>query len=124
EVLEEAATLADQHQQAATGVVVLLVGLEVVGEAVDPLGQQRDLDLGRAGVALVDLELLDQTLLLVLGQPHTEILPGVPPPIATPPEPRPRHRWDGFVEPLKPASRRAECTTQGRGVQAITLPTG
>src|SRR6185295_19638540 len=34
QVLEEPAALADQHQQAATGVVVLLVGLEVVGEPV------------------------------------------------------------------------------------------
>src|SRR6185295_9784242 len=41
-VLEQPAALADQHEQAAPGVMVLLVGLEVVGEAVDALGQEGD----------------------------------------------------------------------------------
>ena len=59
--------------------VVLGVLLEVIGEAVDPLRQERDLDLRRPGVALMDAELVDQALLLVDGQRH-----GEPPPIATP----------------------------------------
>src|SRR5262245_28049680 len=98
QILQEAAALADQHQQAPAGVVVVLVGLEVVGQPVDALGQERDLNFGRARVAVVCLELLDETLLLLQGQPHAGILPGVPPPIATPPGPRLRLRWDGFVE--------------------------
>src|SRR5690349_24392394 len=87
QVLEQTPALADEHQETAAGVVVLLVGLEVVGETVDPLGEERDLHLGRAGVALVHLELLDQALLLVRRQPHAEILPGVPPPSPTSPGP-------------------------------------
>ena len=35
--------------------VVLLVGLEVLGEVVDAAGEQRDLHLGRTGVGLVSL---------------------------------------------------------------------
>src|SRR5712664_2287404 len=87
QVFEQAPALADQHQETAAGVMVLLVSLEVVGETVDPFGEERDLHLGRAGVALVHLELLDQALLLVRGQPHAVILPGAPPPIATSPGP-------------------------------------
>jgi hypothetical protein len=33
--------------------MVLLVDLQVLGEVVDAIGQQRDLDLGRPGVTLV-----------------------------------------------------------------------
>src|SRR5206468_6406305 len=59
EVLEKAAALADQHQQAAPRVMVLGVLLEVILQAVDPLGEERDLHLGRARIALVGAELLD-----------------------------------------------------------------
>src|SRR5437867_11499342 len=79
EVLEQPSALADQHQEATPRVVVLGVLLEVIGETVDPLRQERDLDLRRPGVALMDAELVDQALLLVDGQRH-----GEPPPIATP----------------------------------------
>ena len=47
--------------------------LEVLGEAVDALGQERDLDLGRAGVAFVHPELLDQALLPVDGKRHGKV---------------------------------------------------
>src|SRR5690625_6965887 len=53
QVTEQPAALADQQQQAPAGVVVMLMGLEVFGQVGDPLGQQRDLDLRGAGVALV-----------------------------------------------------------------------
>jgi hypothetical protein len=53
DVVQEAAALADQHQQAAPAVVVLLVLLQMLVEVVDPLGEDRDLDLGRAGVGVV-----------------------------------------------------------------------
>ena len=70
EVAEQAAAAADQHQQAAARVVVLAVLAQVLGELVDPLGEQRDLDLGRAGVGVGPAVLADQLLLLVLGQRH------------------------------------------------------
>src|SRR5215467_4781189 len=97
EVFQEAAAPADEHEQAAAGVVVFLVGLEVIGQAVDPLGEKRDLHFRRARVAVVRLELLDETLLLVDGQPHAKLLPGVPPPIAAFPGPLSQLRWNGFV---------------------------
>ena len=53
EVLQQAPALADQHQQAAPGVMVLLVAAQVLGELVDARRQQGHLHLGRAGVALV-----------------------------------------------------------------------
>src|SRR5437899_2123113 len=70
EIFQEPPPLPDQHQQAPARVMVLRVGLEVLGQSVDPLGQKRDLDLGRAGVALMGLELLDQALLAVDSQRH------------------------------------------------------
>ena len=53
EVVEQPPALADQHQQAAPAVVVVLVLTEMLSELVDPLGEQRDLDLGRSRVAVV-----------------------------------------------------------------------
>ena len=50
QVVEQPAALADEHQQAAARVVVLAVLAQVLGELVDARGQQRDLDLGGAGV--------------------------------------------------------------------------
>jgi hypothetical protein len=52
QVVEQRAALRDQLQQAAARVVVLLVGLEVLGEVGDPFGQDRHLHFGRPGVAL------------------------------------------------------------------------
>src|SRR5262249_13033271 len=70
EVFEKAAALADQHQQTPPRVVVLGVLLEVVRQAVDALREERDLHFGRACIALVGAELLDQTLLSVDGKRH------------------------------------------------------
>src|SRR5687767_8060485 len=78
EIAEQAAPLADEHQQSPPGMVVLRMLLEVLREAVDPLGQERDLHLRRPGVALVSAVLLDQALLAVHGERHRA------PPIATP----------------------------------------
>ena len=56
EIVQQLAALCDHHQQTATRMVVFLVQLEMVGEFVDTLGQQCDLNRGRTGVALVLLE--------------------------------------------------------------------
>src|SRR5580700_209630 len=53
EVVEQAAALGHHAKEAATRVVVLHVGLEVFGQVADALGQQRDLNLGRARVVVV-----------------------------------------------------------------------
>src|SRR3954469_19788007 len=52
QVVQQPAALADEQQQAATAVVVVLVLLEVLGEVADAVAEQRDLHLGRTGVAL------------------------------------------------------------------------
>src|SRR5262245_39466003 len=119
QVLEEAPALADQHQQAPAGVVVLLVGLEVVGQPVDPLRQERDLNLGGPGIAFVDPELLDEVLLLPIGRSHAAVLLGAPPPIATSPGLRLPPPRTGSCEPapctVTPAriSQSAESATSG-----------
>ena len=44
DVLQHTAALTDEHHEAATGVVVLLVRLQVLGEVADALGEDRDLN--------------------------------------------------------------------------------
>src|SRR5262245_54667991 len=70
EVFEETAPLTDEHEETATRMMILHVLLEMIREAVDALGQERDLDLGRPRVALVSAKLLDQTLLAFDGKRH------------------------------------------------------
>ena len=53
EVVQEAAALTDHLQEAPVGVLILGVGPHVLGEDVDALGENGDLDLGGAGVGLV-----------------------------------------------------------------------
>src|SRR5690606_16124810 len=50
QVVKKTTTLRDHLEQAATRVVVFLVGLEVVGQVGDAFRKDRDLNLGRAGV--------------------------------------------------------------------------
>src|SRR5688572_21212362 len=52
EVIELAAALADEPQQATAGMEILDVRLEMLGKHVDALGKERDLHFGRAGVVL------------------------------------------------------------------------
>ena len=58
--------MTDHLEKSATAVVILVVHLEVLGEAVDAIGEYRDLNLRRAGVALVSLVLVNNCLLLIL----------------------------------------------------------
>ena len=53
QVVEHAPPLAHQFEQSAARVVVLFMRLEVIGEPVDPLCENRDLDFGRTRVRLV-----------------------------------------------------------------------
>ena len=46
DVGEKTTTTANEHEQATTGVEVLLVGLHVLGQLLDALGQDGDLNLG------------------------------------------------------------------------------
>ncbi len=53
QIRQMAAALSHQLQQSPTGMFIMLVGLQVFDELVDPLGQQGHLHFGRAGVVFV-----------------------------------------------------------------------
>src|SRR5258708_39117235 len=59
-VVQQAAAVPDHLQQPAAAMMVFLVSPEVLGEVVDPLGEQGDLDSRGAGVRLVLLVLLER----------------------------------------------------------------
>ena len=63
---EQPATATNQLQQPAPRVMIVLVRAQMIGQHVDPLGQQRDLNLRRAGVGLVDSARSRSELLLQL----------------------------------------------------------
>ena len=76
-VIEQTATLADELHESAARVMIAFMNLEVLGEMRNPVGQNRDLNFGRAGVRGVSLIVLDDLLLLS----HNVFLPyesGVP----------------------------------------------
>ena len=59
EIVEQALASADHLEQAAPAVMILRVSTEVIGEVVDVLGENRYLDLCRAGVGAVRAVLFD-----------------------------------------------------------------
>ena len=67
QVVQQTAALTDHLEQALTGVVVLLVDLQVLGELVDALGKDSDLNLGRTGVVCMGLVGFDYSSLLLFG---------------------------------------------------------
>lgn len=66
-VIEEAVTLADENEEGASCARVLRIALEVERQILDALGQEGDLDFGRAGVLFVLSEILDDRRGLFLG---------------------------------------------------------
>src|ERR1700760_2734822 len=52
QVLQQSPAAPHEEQQATAAVVVMLVHLEVLGQVIDPAGQQRNLDFRRTGVTL------------------------------------------------------------------------
>ena len=50
--------------------MIFSMNLEVLGKVFDALTQERDLHFRRAGIALMDPELLDDPLLLLLSNSH------------------------------------------------------
>src|SRR5271154_1985370 len=59
EVIEKLAAAGSHLEKSAAGVEVLPMRAQMLGQMIDPGGQQRDLDLARAGVLLVGFELGD-----------------------------------------------------------------
>src|SRR5262249_47519316 len=72
DVIEKLAALAHHLEQAATRVVVLLVRLEMLGQAIDPLGQDGDLDFRRAGVVAFGGVVFDDLGFRLDGQRHRD----------------------------------------------------
>ena len=53
QVAQKVSSVTNHLQHAAAAVMVLVVGLEVLGQRVDAMGKDRDLNLGGTGVALM-----------------------------------------------------------------------
>ena len=60
QVVEQAAALADEHQETAPRGVILLVSLEVLSQLANARTQNRNLDFRRTGVGIVGTEALNQ----------------------------------------------------------------
>src|SRR5208283_2704623 len=73
DVVEKRAALRNHFPQAATGVVVLHMGLEMVGQIGDPLSEDRDLDFRRPGVADLQGILVDERRLALGGNRHRAV---------------------------------------------------
>jgi len=56
QVFQKAAALADHDQQPATRAVIFLIGLQVLGQMIDALRQQRDLHIGLPSVLAMQLK--------------------------------------------------------------------
>ena len=67
EVVQQATTLADQHEKTAARAMVLLVRFEVLRQLTNALAKQRDLDFGAARVGGMRPVLVDEGFLLLSG---------------------------------------------------------
>jgi hypothetical protein len=59
QVIQKATALADEHEEPAATVVVLLVDLEMLGQVLDTTGEQCDLHLRRTSVGLMEAKLVN-----------------------------------------------------------------
>ena len=60
EIVQQATALADHHQQTTARAVIFFVGLQVLGQMVDAVREQRDLHVGRTSVLRVRFECFDR----------------------------------------------------------------
>ena len=68
QIVKKVSSVTNHLEKTAAAVVILVVHLEVLGEGVDAIGKDRDLNLGRTCVTLVGLVLVDNCLLLFLDK--------------------------------------------------------
>ena len=73
EVIQQATSTADHHQQSAPTGKILRMRAKMLGQLANACCQQSDLDLGRARVLVVRAVLSDQ-LVLLLGGDHRLLL--------------------------------------------------
>src|ERR1700740_2945975 len=74
DVIEQGTARGDHFQKAPARMIVLHVGFEMSGEVVDAFRQDRDLNLGRAGVARLVGMGLDDFRFAFGGNRHRQIL--------------------------------------------------
>ncbi len=70
QVVQEMPSLADQFQKPPSGMMILFVSFEMVGQVRDPLSKQSNLYLGRASVTLVSTKARDYFLFFLRVQGH------------------------------------------------------
>lgn len=70
DVFQEFPSLADQLQETPAGMVILPMGLEMLGQEIDPLRQDGNLNGRRAGIRPMDLEISDEFLFLLFDDRH------------------------------------------------------
>ena len=66
QIVQKVSSVTDHFLKTAAAVEILFVGSEVLGQVVDTVGEDCDLNLGRTGVSFVGCVLLDKSKLLVL----------------------------------------------------------
>src|SRR5262245_26712909 len=71
EIRKKAAALADELEEAAARMVVLGEAAKMRRQLLDPLREERDLDLGRPGVTILGGEPGDDLLLLFPRERHS-----------------------------------------------------
>jgi hypothetical protein len=67
QIVKQVSTPSDHLEQAKLAVFVLFVNLEVLGELLDPLGEYRDLYLGRSCVGVVSAVVFDYQIFLLFS---------------------------------------------------------
>src|SRR5690242_7819152 len=70
EIIQQSAALAHHDEKAAAGVEVFLVRRQMAGQVANPFAQDRHLDLGRAGIALLGAVFGDERLLALRSDRH------------------------------------------------------
>lgn len=71
EIVEKTSSTSHQLQQTTPRVKVFAVGTEVLGEVLDALAEQRDLNLGGAGVCVTPFELTDDVGFAIGRESHS-----------------------------------------------------
>src|SRR6266850_4130710 len=71
QIRKKATSLADELEEAASRVIVLGEAAEMLGQALDPLRQERDLDFRRSGVTFLGGKPGDDLLLLDRRERHS-----------------------------------------------------
>ncbi len=75
EIRDQLLPLGNHLEESATGMEILLVFLEVEGQALDLLGKEGNLILRGSRVLLVPLDFLGDSILLLVRQRHSVIQP-------------------------------------------------